>query len=381
MLRALLLILAVLPAAGALAAVDIPANTWVQVTPTVDLAGQGGQYHERGWSTMIYSTVLGEMVSYEGYRNGGTHTGTIYSQAIWSYDVAANRVTLRKVNNWTTPGDGNNNTSPLPENAGDPTPSDRHPYRGMAEVPSRNGMYLWGGANRTLGSHPIDTWRFNFGQSDWTQLISGANSNLPVMVESQMAYDPQNDRLILYGHASNGNGGTWLYSFQNNSWSGPFNEGAGVVKAGEMVWDPVRNRMLLIGGSFATGGSSLYAYENGSWNLIQVQNQPPPRRMMGFAYDSRNDIFLLFGGKVASSSDVLNDTWAFLPDDNRWVQMTPSAVPTGSPAHVDMDYDPGEDVFVVRYGPVSSPVWWLYRYGTAPPPDDPPPAPQNTRAQ
>jgi hypothetical protein len=113
-------------APGSSPALTIPTNTWVRQPPPAQSLPLGffGVYQGRGWNHMRYDAVSERMILYDGYAEPPTYVyENIFANAIWSYDLVANRLYLEKLSHWTLQGD---TLLPLPANSTDPTPYDRH---------------------------------------------------------------------------------------------------------------------------------------------------------------------------------------------------------------------------------------------------------------
>jgi hypothetical protein len=352
-------------------AIDISENTWVRVTPTVSLkSGVNGDFDERTYTKMVYNGLTKKFILWDGFQDDGTYPFTIYSNAIWSYDVITNTLHLEKINNWHNVGGSSYTTVPLPANQTDPTPADRHQYGAMAYVPEKKAIYIWGGANRTLsGGHPTDTWRYNLETNSWEELKP--SSHPPVTLEAAMAYDTHSKKIVLFGGDQGGERMTYLYDVLTNVWSEvPQNGPQPPWRMGHaMVYDPVRKVTLLFGGGpWPDGGNDLWAFNISTklWTQLTPAISPPKRKFHGFAYDNRNDIFLIFGGENGEDGTTYHDTWTYFPNENLWSKLTPIKSPTGSSIWVDMDYDSVENVFVAHFSvPDQYPdpgAWWLYRY-------------------
>jgi hypothetical protein len=154
------------------------------------------------------------------------------------------------------------------------------------------------------------------------------------------AYDPVRDRMLVFG-GTRGFGGGYenaeLLSLQ-------LSDGAPLWVplhalgtppraryAHTMVYDPVRDRMLVFGGN-----TSLY-YPETVWalslsgtptwtQLITTGTPPPPRHGHVAVYDPVWDRMLVFGGARVDS--LTNDVWAlYLLDTPTWLRLTPSGDP------------------------------------------------------
>ncbi len=75
--------------------------------------------------------------------------------------------------------------------------------------------------------------------------------------------------------------------------------------------------------------------------------KPPARNRHGFAYDSTNNVFLLYGGQ--NGSGILGDTWVYDPVQNLWTQITPPNAPvvTNVAPFAKLSYDSDHNAFVL----------------------------------
>ena len=337
---------------------DLPPHTWQSLTPSPALPPEGS-FHERGYTSMIYSACLGDTVSWEGYIDEVDWFPTIYSNALYTYDPLPNVVTLLKRNNWSRQGD----TIPLPQNADDPTPADRHPYGAFTDAPQWGGFFVWGGANQSLaGGHPTDTWRFDAETSAWQQVDADAPAP-PVMLEAAMAYHAADDQLVLHGNPMGGEGRTFVNALDGAGWIELGGSGPGTRSGTRMLYDRERERVVLFGGgAFATGGNALWSYTAASgWTDLTPAASPPYRKRHGFVHDTEHDVYVAFGGNNAGAGQVLADTWIFDPEAEVWVQVFPEDSPPAT-GHVDMAYDASTRLVVARLNE----SWWVYRSGELP---------------
>ncbi|HSQ61188.1 MAG TPA: kelch repeat-containing protein [Acidobacteriota bacterium] len=87
-------------------------------------------------------------------------------------------------------------------------------------------------------------------------------------------------------------------------------------------------------------------------------SKPSPRRFAGWAYDTRRDLFLLWGG-VDGNDVALNDTWIFRPATRTWQQLAPASPPPSALLYASsLQYDPVNDAFVLHLGH----DFYVYRY-------------------
>jgi len=367
-MRRLLLVAALLAVASPASAVlPIPSNTWVhQPTPTqVGLPGFSGSFDPRGWTHLCYDSLTQRMILRDGYVDG-SRPYSIYGNAIWLYDPAANRLNLESVTNWVRQGGA---TVPLPANSTTPTPYDRHSYSTMAFSPSMNRLFLWAGANVSVPENPYgDLWIYDFTARRWHVALPATRPQ--TFFEQAMVWDPSIGKVTLFaGPLMPWNDGdrAWHFDPVAETWEDKSTspQPSPGRMAEVMTYDKVRRGTWMFGGNiWPTGGNELWFYDAAAnrWELVNTTGpKPSPRRFAGWAYDSRRDLVVLWGG-VDGNDNGLNDTWIFRPATRTWQQITPASPPGGG-AYMSssLEYDHVNDVFVLILGN----DFYLYRYDTS----------------
>jgi hypothetical protein len=212
-------------------------------------------------------------------------------------------------------------------------------------------MVVFGGHNELSGDLD-DTWELTLGEPPvWTELApSGTPPSFPTYHTA--IYDPVRQRMIVFGgrraslysygvHAlSLGDAPAW--SLLSPSGTPPSARACHVA-----VYDPVRDRMVVFGGQ-----TSAIAVVNDTWALslagtpawsqLAPSGTPPCWRQGHSAiYDPVRDRMIVFGGSDSTSFPPCNDTWELsLVGTPAWTELNPSgALPPGRAWHVAI-YDP-----------------------------------------
>jgi hypothetical protein len=86
----------------------------------------GGAFQPRGWGSLQYNAGSGTLVFYEGFGPSSRGNYCIYGNALYEYSIATDTASLRALGNWFC--EVGHLPTPLPANAGSPTPMDRHTY-------------------------------------------------------------------------------------------------------------------------------------------------------------------------------------------------------------------------------------------------------------
>jgi len=166
-------------------------------------------------------------------------------------------------------------------NAPDPR---RWDTQGLAAFGSAGKVVLFGGYN-SYGGAFADTWSFDTSLETWTLINAGPNGNPPHSPSPRrapMAYDPGNNKIILFG-------GDGITAALDETWT----------------WD-----------------------DTNGWVLQVPLVSPPPRAMASLTYDSSIGHIVLFGGSGAGSTPpYYNDMWIW-EGTTTWTEVFPSlAVP------------------------------------------------------
>ncbi len=154
------------------------------------------------------------------------------------------------------------------------------------------------------------------------------------------AYDPIRQRLIIFGGAQEDRndavalGRMW-------TWDGvQFEEVSPAMlpparHSAVMVWDSVRNQIVLFGGR---DGQTLFddtwVWDGTNWTEREPAARPPARWNHAGAFDAARGQLVIFGGGIGSP--VVGDTWVW--DGTNWTQREPASTPSLRFQH-SMAYD------------------------------------------
>lgn len=96
-----------------------------------------------------------------------------------------------------------------------------------------------------------------------------------------------------------------------------------------LVFDPVRQRVVLFGGNSTIGlRNDLWEYDGIDWYLVSVAGAPPARRSHGAAFDPVRQCMVVYGG-VNTTFQRLTDTWEL--HGSVWTQVFPAQQPPTGP--------------------------------------------------
>jgi hypothetical protein len=185
-------------------------------------------------------------------------------------------------------------------------------------------------------------------------------------------YDPVRDRILVYG------GESWPYPHRDvlalslgdhPTWTEfePHGTPAQTRCEHSAIYDPVRDRMIVFGGSLdgtlTNDVRALSLGDDPTWTELEPGGIPPrPRCAHSAIYDPMRDRMIVFGGWVGDS--VYSETWALsLAGRGVWTKLMPSGEPPPARCEHNAVYDPLRDRMLVLGGWASdgwhSDVWAL----------------------
>lgn len=141
-----------------------------------------------------------------------------------------------------------------------------------------------------------------------------------------MAYDPVRNRIVLFG-GSNGQAqaDTWLFDGQD--WTRVFPANSPVQRYGHrMVWDAARGKIVMFGGH--RGDIRLndtWEWDGTNWTAKTPVTSPSPREYFAMCYDAERQQVVLHGGNSAANGNAELWTW----DGTNWTLRNPNPAPPG----------------------------------------------------
>ncbi len=207
-------------------------------------------------------------------------------------------------------------------------PSDRDGHSAVYDA-ARDRMVAFGGMSSTRRN---DVWVLPLSSATgWHQMLVGGTP--PSARDGHTAvYDPVNDRMVVFGGFDTGHrNDVWTLSFAGvPTWLQILPGGSPPApRVGHAaVYDPVRQRMIVIGGV----DDGIYNNEvweltlsgEPAWNQLTVQGSPNPRAYHSAIYDPDGDRIVMFGG-IDAVTGVSRETWVLsLAGTPTWSLMAPS---------------------------------------------------------
>ncbi len=245
----------------------------------------------------------------------------------------------------------------------------------------RQRMVLFGGA--TTAGDADDLWTLSLAASpQWDSQLS-PSTRAPSRYSHPAVYDPNGHRMILFGGFSGSFlNDLWALALTGNPrWSplAALGTPPGVRHSHTATYDPLRNRILVIGG--LGGGSNnptplndvwaLTLTGTPTWTKLTPAGTPPASLVSHNAvYDPVHDRIVIFRcGTFATSAP--NEVWELsLAGSGAWTQLAPSGPPPSIRSGQSAIYDPirGRMILFAGYGPFLFPLsdLWELTLGDSP---------------
>lgn len=138
-----------------------------------------------------------------------------------------------------------------------PVPSPRAFHSAVYDAAHRR-MIVFGGAISIYGAYSNEAWALSLdGEPGWTQIPAGGTPPPPLYGHSAI-YDPRRDRMVVFGGSTGGPGfnDVWaLWLSGTPSWEHLFPSGTPPAQRHfhSAVYDPIRDRMVVYGGTDGFG--------------------------------------------------------------------------------------------------------------------------------
>ena len=190
----------------------------------------------------------------------------------------------------------------------------------------------------------------------WTNVTS---QPAPVpMAGAMMAFSPKADRFVLFGgwDGTQGLNQTWVFDPGNRTWTELHPPASPIGRGDEMfVYDSRGDLFVLFGGWHELANETYvrlsdtwtFSLANGTWTQRHPADSPTARSDAMVAYDSATDAVLLLGG--FSGTAYLGDVWAYTPSNDTWVPRPALAAPSAR-ADGRMVYVASQDRFLLFGG-------------------------------
>jgi hypothetical protein len=211
-----------------------------------------------------------------------------------------------------------------------------------------------------LGSQPVEVHAFDLAQSRWSILqAAGAPQTRPYI--GSVVYDPPRDRLLLVGGYAFQGMQTWALTLSGvPTWQILGTTGAPPARYGHStIYDPIHDSVVMFGGNDDSYPSNYLSevwslsLASGTWSQLSPSGAAPPgREGHGAIYDPAGQRMIVFGGHCECGTRVLrNDTWQLnLVGPPVWSELVTTGPLPGARSAFGTVYDPVRHRMLVHGG-------------------------------
>ncbi|MFM9957559.1 MAG: hypothetical protein ACKVZJ_05760 [Phycisphaerales bacterium] len=182
-----------------------------------------------------------------------------------------------------------------------------------------HGLVYDAARNKTVmiqGKHGMDdTWEWDGNAATWTFRLNGQMNS---RAWAGYAYDASRERVVVFGGYDNSfikQGDTWEWdgvAWQQKATTQAQPAGPGTRNGIAMTWDPVRERVVMMGGESGTAQhGDLWAWNGSTWTLIPATGLTP-RVNHAMTYDTHRSRLITANG--VRGAVTLGETWELITD-------------------------------------------------------------------
>lgn len=244
---------------------------------------------------------------------------------------------------WSLPLSGGSGWSLFTPGGTPPGPRIRH---SAIYDPMRDRMLVFGGQN-FIQVTMNDTWALDLGSDTWSA-VPTTGGPPGVRLNHVAVYDPVRDRMLVHGGTNGATlRDTWALDLQTHAWSLVDADGLGRSEH-TCIYDPAGDRLLVVAGWEDGWGpvNDTYAFDlsSGGWQVMGFDGiLPAPRTNHSAVYDAARERILVFGG-YDGYGPYRNDAWELsLTGKPAWQSLVPGAAPPGPRAYHTAIWDPAHD--------------------------------------
>ncbi|MDF1540179.1 MAG: kelch repeat-containing protein [Candidatus Thorarchaeota archaeon] len=148
-------------------------------------------------------------------------------------------------------------------------------------------------------------------------------------------YDPINERVMMFGGGNDDDilapyNDNWILNTTSGEWTELALDNSPVYRSSTvMAYDSADEVIILFGGHNGTAWASdtwIFDCNTELWTEVTPAQSPHGRGSHAMVYDAENEKALLFSG-YSEDGPVVADTWAYDYTDNTWTEMNPSESP------------------------------------------------------
>lgn len=196
-----------------------------------------------------------------------------------------------------------------------------------------NVMMFGGQTGSSLGGYLEDTWVWN--GTVWTQIVYGAATVIPSGRWNSGTSNHSSTQVVMFGGQNTlvNLNDTWIWTGSTQIWNQVTTPnttaGTPAARAQHMMQGSAAGVTLLFGGQGTNSQfNDTWTFNGSVWTQLTPAASPSIRSDASIAYDSVNNIWVMFGGH--NEYNFLPETWIYTAGaTNNWQQVSIGAGPSG----------------------------------------------------
>jgi N-acetylneuraminic acid mutarotase len=195
-------------------------------------------------------------------------------------------------------------------------------------------VIMFGGQTWLESNLRSDLWTFNPSTSEWSSITTGSQPS--ERIGASISYNTVAKNFLLFGGGtmSGEAGDTWKFQFtgtNTGTWTQIAVGGPSVRSGAPMVFDSKNNVFVLFGGEryvYSLDETWTFNPSTSTWANRNPSPSPSQRARSAMAYDAKSGKVLLFGGLNKGAGALLSDTWLYDAATNTWQQVSTATAPS-----------------------------------------------------
>lgn len=233
------------------------------------------------------------------------------------------------------------------------SPSPMIYHRLVHHTKAKRILLFGGNSKHSWGPDRSEVWQYDPNGELWTKIGMYEAISDSIVNAHSPAYDQESDRIIVF----NSIGETWAFNFSINSWENMKPSIAPSPRCGQnMVYDTESDLMVLFGGFGCTSINDpilndtwTYDYNSNRWEEMKPEQSPSNRMYATMVYNSKEGNILLWGGRLIESLDD-RSLWKYDLNANTWTQITDAGGPDFAYAYPNTVYNPKRNELILFGG-------------------------------
>ena len=200
-------------------------------------------------------------------------------------------------------------------------------------------VVMFGGRTWNTSDFRSDIWTLDPITSQWTAVST--SSEPEGRFAASMSYNPVAKNFLIFGGStlsgpppSGEVSDTWIFQFTDSdtiAWTQIPAMGPSARRGAPLIFDSKNALFVLFGGEqyvYSLGDTWVFDPSSSAWINKNPSPAPPQRARAAMAFDAQSGKVLLFGGLNKGAGTLLSDTWLYDGSANIWQQVVTATAPS-----------------------------------------------------